>query len=565
MSKLSKKEVIKEIIRCGKDPIYFIDNYAKIQHPTKGLLPFKTYSYQQDIIHAYLNNRLNIFLKARQLGITTITAAYIAWLILFHKDKNVLVVATKQKVAKNAIRTIRNIYKYLPRWMLDVGKIDLNNRFSIELQNGSRVQAETTTDNVGRSEALSLLVVDEVAHIKGFDEIWTGLQPTISEGGAIALFSTPNGTGNFFHRHYIQAQAGENNFNCKIGHYINPRNPEEVFEDRLMWWVHPTHDEAWFDNETRGRSPRDIAQEYLCNFNASGDTFIYYETINQIEKRVKNPIRTLDVDRNVWIWEEPDSAGTYLIACDVSRGDATDYSGFHVVRLDCHPLVQVAEYKGKIKPDRLGVLLVAVSKLYHNAIIAPENNSGWSGPAIMKIQEANHPFLYYSRKRKSKYKDEQLVDPYYAQDRTDFLPGYTISAVNRNPMLAKVEQYVRMGDIVVNSSRLLEEMKTFIVNEFGRPEAQRGMSDDLFMALAGLLWVRDEAFLHTYRTDEVTKAMLESMSCSSTKVSEIKDMNYNSNPYDRCRVKELLDSQNKMVMANGDVIDLNWLLPVSKG
>jgi hypothetical protein len=561
--KLSKKDIIKEIIRCGKDPIYFLDNYGKIQHPTKGLLPFKTFEYQKDIVKAYLGHRMNIFLKARQLGVTTITAGYVAWLILFHKDKNVLAVATKQSVAKGMIRTIRNIYKYLPKWMMDVGKIDLNNRFSIELNNGSRVTATTTTDDVGRSEAVSLLIIDEVAHIKNFEAIWTGLAPTVSEGGSIALFSTPNGTGNFFHRHYVQAQNRENNFNCHLGRYVNPTNSAEVFEDRLMWWVHPKHDEVWFKAETAGRSARDIAQEYLCSFNASGDTFIYYETINSLEARIIQPRRVFDSDRNIWIWDEPDKVGTYLIGCDVSRGDATDYSAFHVLRLDTDPLIQVAEYKGKVKPDRLGILLIEASKYYNNAIIAPENNSGWSGPAILKIQEADHPFLYYSRRRKSKNKDTQMVDPYYAQDRNDFLPGYSVTSSNRNEMLSLVEQSVRLGDLKINSIRLLEEFKTFIVTEFNRPEAQRGMSDDLIMALAGALWVRQEGRLHTYKTDEVTKAMLESMSCSNTKTSQYKDFEFNSPASDRSKIKRILDNQNKIEMGNGDVIDISWL--ISKG
>ena len=156
-----------------------------------------------------------------------------------------------------------------------------------------------------------------------------------------------------------------------------------------------------------------------------------------------------------------------------------------------------------------------------------------------------------------------MVDPFYAQDRNDFLPGYSVTTANRNAMLAKVEQYVRLGELKINSSRTLEEFKTFIVNEFNKPEAQRGMSDDLFMALAGALWVRDEAFLHTYRTDEISKAMLESMSTSRTPTTSFKDFNFNTNSMDRGKIERMMDSQNKMVMANGDIIDINWL--ISKG
>jgi hypothetical protein len=329
-----------------------------------------------------------------------------------------------------------------------------------------------------------------------------------------------------------------------------------------MWWVHPEHDDAWFAHETAGKSPREIAQEYLCNFNASGDTFIWHEDITRIEEIIQHqqPPGAFHMDRNVWVWEPPKESGQYLISCDVSRGDAQDYSAFHVIRLDGHPLVQVAEYKGKIRPDQLGMLLVAVSQMYNNAMIAPENNSGWSGQTILKIQEANHPFLYYSRKRQPKVKNPYMPDPYYAERRNDFLPGYAVTSANRLPMLAKLEQYVRMGDIIINSQRTVDEFKTFIVTEGNRPEAQRGMNDDLVMALAGGLWVRDEAFMFRHRTDEVTKAMLEGMTLSNTQTDNFRDFNFNSSIYDRNRIQQHVEQQNKIVMGDGSVVDLNWLI-----
>jgi len=560
-TKLSKSELIKEVIRCGRDPVHFISTYGRIQHPVKGLIPFKLYPYQEDIIRGFTTNRKNIILKARQLGITTVTAAYIAWLILFHRDKNVLIVATKQETSKNMIRIIRNIFKYIPKWMVDVGRINVDNRHSIELANGSRVKAVTTSSDVGRSEAVSMLVVDEVAHIKGFEEIWTGLWPTVSTGGSIALFSTPNGTGNFFHKCFEDSKNGENDFNCKFGTYINPLNPLEIHSDRLMWWVHPEHDAAWFQAETTGKGSRDIAQEYLCNFNASGDTFIYHEDIAKLEQLVHEPRRHFQIDRNVWIWEEPQKGGVYLIPCDVSRGDAQDYSAFHVLRLDVAPIRQVAEYKAKIRPDQLGILLMSVSQVYNNAIIAPENNSGWSGQTILKIEEAQYPFVYYQRRRKPKEKELVPIDPYYAASRNDYLPGYAVTSANRLPMLAKLEQYVRMGDIEIHSPRLIDEFKTFIVTDTNRPEAQRGYNDDLIMAMAGGLWVREEGFLYTYKSDELTKAMLNSMSTSRRNANSFSDFNFNASGfYDRGRIVEHVANQNKIKLGNGDELDLNWLI-----
>jgi len=560
--KVNKKEIIKEILKCGKDPLYFIDNYAKIQHPTKGLVPFRTYDYQKDIIQAYNTHRRNIILKARQLGMTTITAAYIAWFMLLHRDKNILIIATKLDTAKNMIRVIKIILKYLPPWLRAVGGKSLsNNVTSVELTNGSRVKALTTSMDAGRSEAVSFLAVDEAAHIEKFEELWTGLSPVISAGGRVVLMSSPLGTGNYFHRCYEMARNNsENGFNCTFGTYTNPHNPKEVCNDRFMWWVRPDYDEDWYFRETRDKSPRQVSQEYLCSFVASGDTFIYHEDISKVERECSTPAETFFKDRNVWIWERPEPNGTYLISADTSRGDAHDYSAFHVLRLDVHPLEQVAEYKGKIKPNELGLLMMDVSKIYNNATIAPENNSGWSSQAILKIQEANYPHLYYSRKRPGKTRDHVAADPYYAQNRNDHLPGYSVTSANRIPMLNKLEQYTRLGEIKINSLRLVDEYKTFIVTDTGRPEAQRGYHDDLIMALAGGLWVREEAFLYTYRTDEYAKAMLDGMSTSKTQARQFRDFNFNESSYHPGRVKEHIREQNKIITANGEEESLDWLL-----
>ena len=136
--KLTKKEIVREIVKSGKDPAYFINNYAKISHPLRGLIPFKTYDFQSELIDTMALHRFVVCLKARQLGISTITAAYITWLILFHRDKNVLIVATKLATAANMVRKVKIILKNLPEWM-KISQLTVDNRNSIELGNGSQV------------------------------------------------------------------------------------------------------------------------------------------------------------------------------------------------------------------------------------------------------------------------------------------------------------------------------------------------------------------------------------------------------------------------------------------
>ena len=146
---LSKKEILKEIVKAGKDPDYFINNYAKISHPMKGLIPFKTYDFQSDLINSFNDHRFTVILKARQLGISTITAAYIAWMMMFHRDKNILVIATKFNTASNLVKKVKSIIKHLPDW-LTISNIAIDNRTSFELSNGSQIKASSTSGD-GRS------------------------------------------------------------------------------------------------------------------------------------------------------------------------------------------------------------------------------------------------------------------------------------------------------------------------------------------------------------------------------------------------------------------------------
>ena len=231
---LTKKEMMAEIVRCGKDPVYFSNKYAKISHPMHGLIPFDMYKFQENALVDFKKHRFNIILKARQLGISTTVASYVAWLMLFHRDKNVLVVATKLGTAANLVKKSKAIYKNLPSW-LKIASIAIDNRNSFELTNGSQVKASSTSGDAGRSEALSLLVIDEAAIVEGLEEMWAGLYPTLSTGGTCIALSTPYGVGNWFHKNYTEAELGKNDFN----------------PIKLPWDVHPERDAAWFQKETR--------------------------------------------------------------------------------------------------------------------------------------------------------------------------------------------------------------------------------------------------------------------------------------------------------------------------
>ena len=473
----TKKEVIQEIVKSGKDPVYFINNYAKISHPMRGLIPFRTYPFQDELLKNFNDHRFNVILKARQLGISTITAAYVVWMMMFHRDKNILVMATKFGTAANLVKKVKQVIRNMPPWLM-VATISVDNRTSFELSNGSQIKASSTSSDAGRSEALSLLVIDEAAHVEGLDELWTGLYPTLSTGGRCIALSTPNGVGNWFHQTYIDADAGSNDF----------------FPTNLPWDVHPDRDLEWFEKETRNMSRRQIAQELECNFNMSGETVLNPDDLMKIEnEQLMDPEYRTGFDRNLWIWETYNPEHSYLMVADVSRGDGRDFSAFHIINL--HTLQQVAEYQGKINIDMYANLLNTTGREYGDCMLVVENNN--IGFAVLeKLMEAQYPNLYHSVKSTHEY-----VDSYAAEARSN--------------AVAKLEEFIRNKLLTIRSKRTLQEMKTFIWNN-GRAEAMRSYNDDLIMSLAIACWVRDTALVVNQRESEYKKVFLSSMGKSST-------------------------------------------------
>ena len=482
---LTKKEILTECIKAGKDPAYFINNYVKISHPMEGLIPFKTYDFQKELLNDFNDYRFNIILKARQLGISTITAAYAAWLMLFYRDKNIIVMATKFGTASNLVKKVKAIMKNLPSW-IRVADIVVDNRSSFELSNGSQIKAISTSGDAGRSEALSLLIVDEAAHVENMSELWTGLYPTLSTGGRCIALSTPNGVGNWFHKTYVDAEVGQNDF----------------FPTVLKWDKHPDRDKGWYERETRNMTRRQIAQELECNFNTSGETVFHPDDIDRVRGIVCSPKHRTGLDRNLWIWEEYKPTNTYMISADVARGDGQDFSAFLVFKLETMEVI--AEYHGKITLDFFSDLLYNTGKEYGNCLMVVENNSvGFS--ALEKLRDKKYPNIYYSIKSTHDY-----IDPIQAQYNNSAVAGFSTTSKTRPLIIAKLEEFIRNKLITTYSKRMLSEMTTFIWNN-GKPQAQRSYHDDLIMSCAIGCWVRDTALVVNKQEVEYSKAALQSV------------------------------------------------------
>ena len=532
MAITNKNRQVKEIIKCGKEPTYFFNRYVKIQHPTRGTIPFDTFQFQDECVDSFNEHRFNIILKSRQLGMSTLVAAYATWIVLFQKDKNVLIIATKLSVAQNFIKKVKTVIRNLPKWLV-LPTIVTNNKQLIEFSHGSSIKAVPTSEDAGRSEALSLLIVDEAAFVRNFDELWMGLYPTISTGGRVILLSTPNGVGGQYHKLYVDAEAGLNEFNGI----------------KIPWDAHPERDKDWFNNTTANLSKRQIAQEYLCDFASSGETFLTSEDISWVRSCVKPPIERMGFDKNVWIWKYPLSSHNYIMSADVARGDSKDYSTFHII--DTGESEVVAEYKGKLPPDRFGDLLNEFGLMYNKALLVPENNS-YGYATLVKLRDLSYPKLYFS-KRKGVY----IGDYVPTQDISS--AGFTTSGKSRNQILTKLEEVLRNRKISIYSSRFSEELKTFAWKG-PRAQAAKGYNDDLIMSLAIGLWIYDVSDGYGHDSGAINDAMLEAMSRKSTNYTDVMDSNPESIPRPN-HMQSSEDHFRRTIDKNKDALlgDLSWL------
>ena len=307
MAQQNIKQIIKqEYIKCAKDPIYFMKKYCMIQHPTRGRIKFNLYPFQESVLKLLNKHERNIILKSRQLGISTLSAGMALWQMIFQKDTNVLVIATKQDTAKNLVTKVKFMYENLPSW-LKLG-FEENNKLALRLKNGSQVKAVSAASDAGRSEAISLLIIDEAAFIEEnrIEEIWGSSQQTLSTGGRAIVLSTPNGTGNFFHRMWVKAEEGTNGFT----------------PIRLPWTVHPERDEAWRIKQDDELGPRMAAQECDCDFTTSGNVVFESEMMNFIEStNICEPIERRGIEGGLHIWEYPDYTRKYMITDLISVPD----------------------------------------------------------------------------------------------------------------------------------------------------------------------------------------------------------------------------------------------------
>jgi len=278
---------------------------------------------------------------------------------------------------------------------------------------------------------------------------------------------------------------------------------------RLHWTVHPDREQEWRDEQDTLLGPSLAAQECDCDFITSGQSVVDGIILEEYrEKQVKEPIEKRGIDSNVWIWEPPNYTKDYVVCADVSRGDSTDYSAFHI--LDVETLEQVAEYKGRMSTRDYGNLLVNIATEYNNALLVIENNNiGWA--TIQQVIDREYENLFYMSK------DLQVVDVHRQINNKinrmekQLVPGFTITSKTRPLVVSKLEEFFRERAVTVHSQRLIDELFVFIYNG-SRAEAMSGYNDDLVMSFAMGLWIRETALRLRAEGIELQKKAMNSIS-----------------------------------------------------
>ena len=479
-------KMIMELARCQKDPVYFMRNYIKVQHPTKGTIKFDLYDYQERFVRSMHENRFVITLQPRQCGKTLTVAMYLLWYAMFNKDSTLLIASKNQGHALEIAARVRFAYEELPSW-IKCG-VKYYNRHNMELDNGSRIISEATTEKTGRGLAITKIYLDELAFISPRiqEELWASLTPTLSTGGSAILSSTPNGDTELFSQLWRGAMAG-----------LNGYVPFSVH-----WREHPERGDDYWDLMTGQLGPLKTRQEVGCEFLSSDAMLINSLKIHQIAGKM---IHHEDMGFKFWVPEEElgGAQKTYMISCDPATGGGKDFSVIEV--FDFPQLNQVAEYRTN---DVNIPLLYAKLKWI---ILKLSEYSGRGRAEVLWTFERNGIGEAIS----ALYQNDEK-QPEHAELFCDVPGKFGCFTSGKSKVLAclQLKQLVEKATngLIINSEHLLFELKNFVAKG-GSYEAKAGATDDAVMATVGIVrllkrlaeW-NDEAFkqVHEYVNPEST-------------------------------------------------------------
>ena len=350
------EELIKEYIKCSKDPVHFAESYCKVISLDQGLVPFELYPYQKEMFRHFNDHRFNVVLACRQSGKSISACAYLVWYALFHSEKTVAILANKGATAREMLSRVTLMLENIP-FFLQPGCKALN-KGSLEFSNNSRIIAAATSGSSIRGLSVNLLYLDEFAFVERANEFYTSTYPVVSAGKdtKIIVTSTANGIGNTFYKIWEGASQGTNEFH----------------PFRVDWWDVPGRDEEWKKQTIGNTSQLQFDQEFGNTFFGTGDTLINAETLMSFRAM---PYKKMMENGDLLIYEEPMKDHEYIMTVDVSKGRGQDYSTFNLIDISVRPFKQVAVYRNNtISPLLFPNIIYKYAKSYNNAYVVIESN-----------------------------------------------------------------------------------------------------------------------------------------------------------------------------------------------
>ena len=475
---------VAEVLKCSEDPVYFIKNYIKIVSLDKGLIPFDMYHFQEEMVSKFHDHRFNIAKLPRQSGKSTIVTSYLLWYVLFNPNVNVAILANKAATAREMLQRLQLSYENLPKW-LQQGILQWN-RGSLELENGSKIMAASTSASAVRGMSFNVIFLDEFAFIPNHiaDQFFSSVYPTISSGKStkVIIISTPHGM-NMFYKLWHDAERGTNE-------YV----PTEVH-----WSEVPGRDEVWKEQTIKNTSEQQFRVEFECEFLGSVDTLI-----SPSKLRIMPYHDPTKEHRGLAVFEQAVPEHNYVITVDVSRGVGSDYSAFTVMDTTTIPYKMVARYKNnEIKPIVLPNIITDVAKNYNNAYILCEvNDIGGQVADIIQYDLEYENLLMCSMRGRA----GQQLGQGFSGKKTQL--GIKMSTAAKQVGCSNLKALIEDDKLLINDYDTIAELTTFIAK--GQTfQAEEGCNDDLAMCLVIFAWMAMQPYFKEMHDNDVRQRIYE--------------------------------------------------------
>ena len=459
-------------------------NYIKIISLDEGLVPFSMYDFQKEILRDFHENRFNIAKLPRQTGKSTTVVAYLLYYAIFYDSVNIGILANKASTARELLGRLQLAYENLPKWMQH--GILVWNKGNVELENGSKILAASTSASAVRGMSFNILFLDEFAFVPNHvaEQFFASVYPTITSGKStkVIIISTPNGM-NHFYKMWEDARRGKNDY----------------VTNEVHWSQVPGRDAKWKEETIKNTSPRQFAQEFECDFLGSADTLISPAKLQTIP--FHDPIQS---NAGLDVYKRAEKDHEYIITVDVARGIGGDYSAFLVFDITSMPYQIVAKYRNnEIKPVLFPSVIFQVAKEYNNPYILVEVNDIGDSIAATLNYDLEYPNVLMCAMRG---RAGQVVGQGFSGSKTQL--GVKMSVTVKKIGCANLKAIIEEDKLLFNDFQIFQELTTFVQKKQAW-EADEGYHDDLVMCMVLFAWLVMQEYFKEMTDQDIRRRIYE--------------------------------------------------------